>query len=111
MVTLEPIADATLVNDVPDTVISTSFITILCPLVTVVPDATVTIGNDVLHAVAPTCTQVLLAVFLKILFETCVVLIAYEPIDPIEVRGAPVETPPTKSPTSVISIGVIIENV
>ena len=63
------------------------------------------------HALEPICTQVLLAVFLKILFETCVVLIAYDPVCPIEVSGAPVETPPTRSPTSVIKIGVIAVNV
>ena len=40
------------------------------------PDATVMIGKDSCHEVDPTCTQVLLAVFLQILFETCVVLIA-----------------------------------
>ena len=74
------------------------------------PEATETTGNDACHSLDPICTQVLLAVFLKILFETFVVLIAYEPIDPTEVSGAPVETPPTRSATADIKIGVIVVN-
>ena len=64
LVTFDPITDATFESVVPEVVIVTPFITKVCPLTTVVPEATDTTGRDVDHASDPTCTQVLLAVFL-----------------------------------------------
>ena len=75
LVTLDPIAVLTSDNAVPPDVIVTPFITMFL-VDTTVPDATEITGKDVFHAVEPTCTQVLLAVFLYNLLVTCVVLIA-----------------------------------
>ena len=64
LVTLDPTAVATSDNAVPPGVIVIPFMTNVLPDVTVVPEATVTTGSDVCQSDDPTCTQVLLAVFL-----------------------------------------------
>ena len=63
-------------NAVPPVCTVIPLIFMLWPFVTVVPEATDTIGSDKCHALDPNCTQVFDSVFLYILFVTCVVLIA-----------------------------------